>query len=297
MPTIMNQSFARIPAKAVFAGLSKNDWAVLHAICLHADINGRAYPSMARIAEIARIQRCNVPRSIKRIEDRGIMRHVRVRGPNGGWQISHYQVVYEPLGDFSSAETTQVGGDSTEQIENVLSTDNPSSEHISSTDNTRSEHVVNSDNTLPEPVFSHDNTPSEDVLRADTRCSQSGEQGVIWRDALTDRLTDQGTDPYQGKNGCVRGESNSQHVLSPENTCGAHHGQRASAGCSIRPQPAETSSSSPGKPSRRNEHDLILEPSPSCRAYVANEHGHRFCGKPSIQGADRCPEHALRVVA
>ena len=100
----VNASFSRVPAKAVRAKLRQTDWAVIHAIGLHADKDGRAFPSMARIAEIVGIQRNNIPRSIGRLEERGLLRRKRLPKPNGGWQVSHYELVFDPLGDVISPD-------------------------------------------------------------------------------------------------------------------------------------------------------------------------------------------------
>ena len=88
--------FARIPAKAASAKRSATDWAVLHAICLHADKDGRAFPSMARVAEIAGMKRKNIPRTIKRLEERGLLRRRRVPRPQGGWH-NHYELIFESI--------------------------------------------------------------------------------------------------------------------------------------------------------------------------------------------------------
>jgi hypothetical protein len=61
----------------------------------HADKAGRAYPSLARIAEIARINRKHVPRSTRRLEQLGLLRSKRVsRG--FGWANNHYEVIFDP---------------------------------------------------------------------------------------------------------------------------------------------------------------------------------------------------------
>lgn len=91
-------SFVKIPARAAGAGLSATDWAVLHAIALHADKDGKAFPSMDRIAKIVGIQRNNVPRAIARLEERNLLRRSRSPRPTGGWQVSHYELIFEPLG-------------------------------------------------------------------------------------------------------------------------------------------------------------------------------------------------------
>ena len=139
-----------IPAKAARANLSASDWAVLHAICLHADPEGRAFPSMARIAEIADMHRNHVPRSIARLEDRGLLRRKRVPRPGGGWQVSHYEIVLEPLGALPRGKDVTSVGD----------------------------------------------TPAEMSPMEVTGCHQPRCQGVTWDGALTNHLTDQGTDPY-----------------------------------------------------------------------------------------------------
>jgi hypothetical protein len=98
----VNAISARIPAKAALADLSKTDWAVLHAICLHVDREGRAFPSMTRISEIAQIWRNHVPRSVARLEKQGLLRCRRVPRPTGGWQANHYEIIYEPIGDVTT---------------------------------------------------------------------------------------------------------------------------------------------------------------------------------------------------
>jgi hypothetical protein len=86
--------FSRIPAWASDVELTEMDWRVLHAICLHADKTGRAYPSLTRIAQIARMHRKHVPRSTKRLEQLGLLRSERVsRG--SGWANTHYQVIFD----------------------------------------------------------------------------------------------------------------------------------------------------------------------------------------------------------
>lgn len=106
--TSSSASFARVPASAVHAELSATDFKVLLAISLHADRDGRAFPSMARVAEIIGIRRGDIPRSLKRLEECGLMRRQRVPRPKGGWQVNHYELVYEPLGDVRKSADTDV---------------------------------------------------------------------------------------------------------------------------------------------------------------------------------------------
>ena len=92
--------FSRIPARAAGMELTATDWAVLHVICLHADKAGQAYPSLARIAALARIRRNHVSRSTKRLEHLGLLRSKRVsRG--SGWANTRYEVVFEVEPDLA----------------------------------------------------------------------------------------------------------------------------------------------------------------------------------------------------
>ena len=86
--------FSRIPARAAGFDLTATDWAVLHVICLHADKSGHAYPSLSRIASIARIRRNHVSRSTKRLENFGLLRSKRLaRG--AGWANTTYEIVFD----------------------------------------------------------------------------------------------------------------------------------------------------------------------------------------------------------
>ena len=61
--------FACIPEHAIRCReLLATDWRVLACIALHADATGRAYPSMATIADVTGIRRQDVPRVIRRLE-------------------------------------------------------------------------------------------------------------------------------------------------------------------------------------------------------------------------------------
>jgi hypothetical protein len=76
--------FARISERAIRCReLSATDWRVLACIALHADASGRAYPSMATIAEMTGIRRKDAPRTVRRLEQ---LRHLRCdpgAGPGG----------------------------------------------------------------------------------------------------------------------------------------------------------------------------------------------------------------------
>jgi len=100
--------FALMPAKAARAELSATDFKVLLAIGLHADKDGRAYPSMTRVSEIIGVRRGDIPRSINRLEECGLLRRQRVPRAKGGWQVNRYELVYEPLGDVRNSADMDV---------------------------------------------------------------------------------------------------------------------------------------------------------------------------------------------
>jgi hypothetical protein len=64
--------WARVPKLALEAQLGARAWRVLVAISLHADQNGRAFPSLARIGELTAIDRRGLDREIK------ILVHARI---------------------------------------------------------------------------------------------------------------------------------------------------------------------------------------------------------------------------
>jgi hypothetical protein len=68
---------------------------VLIAIAAHANGDGKAYPSLARIAALTGILRHHVPRSISRLEAAKLLRRVRHKGEHGGWDRNVYQVLFE----------------------------------------------------------------------------------------------------------------------------------------------------------------------------------------------------------
>lgn len=68
---------------------------MLVAIAAHANGDGKAYPSLARIAAATRIDRRHVPRSISRLEDAGLLRRRRRKGERGGWDRTTYELIFE----------------------------------------------------------------------------------------------------------------------------------------------------------------------------------------------------------
>jgi hypothetical protein len=104
MTQIIGQ-FARIPSRAAGArDLGAQDFRVLVALAAHADGEGRAYPSLARIASLTGVARKNVPRSIARLEKAGLLRHQQRKGETSAWGHNLYSVVFEEARTVSEEE-------------------------------------------------------------------------------------------------------------------------------------------------------------------------------------------------
>ena len=193
----MTGRFARIPEAALGRGLEKNDWSVLAVICLHADRDGRAFPSMSTIATESHIDRPNVPRSLAKLEALDLIRRKRVPRRGGGWQNNIYQVVFD-----SSDASTGMSAETDDRCRVVSGEDT-------------SRHVV---------VV--DSTETKDVIRGENTMASAVKTDVIGGDALTDHSTD----PYQEEG--VTGVSDRTHAHERAGTlpCGFYvvgeHGYR-----------------------------------------------------------------------
>jgi Helix-turn-helix domain len=100
----MGERYARIPAHAVGCHeLSAADWRVLAAIALHANAAGQAYPGMTTIAALASMRRSDVPRSIRRLEQHGILRRERRAHSSGSPDTNLYVLVFA-AGDESATD-------------------------------------------------------------------------------------------------------------------------------------------------------------------------------------------------
>jgi hypothetical protein len=156
----MNATFAKMPARAASANLRGTDWAVLHAIALHVDKKGRAFPSMERIATITGINRSNVPRALDRLERRGLLRRRRVRKGAGGWQVNNYELIFDPLpGVIMSDDTASA---------DVITSDNRCHHrrgHGVITNDALTDHLTDqSTDSLPEGRVSVEGTRMQEVL-------------------------------------------------------------------------------------------------------------------------------------
>jgi hypothetical protein len=87
---------ARIPRWAIGCkALSASDWRILACISLHRNTStGFAFPGMTTIAAMTGVRREDVPRSIIRLEQQGLLRRKRqVVGSGWGWTC--YEVVFD----------------------------------------------------------------------------------------------------------------------------------------------------------------------------------------------------------
>jgi DNA-binding MarR family transcriptional regulator len=92
----MKSRFARIPEWAIGCReLSASDWRVYACISLHTNHNGSgAYPGMTKIAAMTGIRRGDVPRSLRRLEQHGLIRRER-RAGGKAWESNRYIVVFD----------------------------------------------------------------------------------------------------------------------------------------------------------------------------------------------------------
>jgi hypothetical protein len=104
----VSKRFAQVPLRAAaLSGLSAQDFRVLVAIAGHANGDGKAHPSLARIAALAVATRKNVPRSILRLEDAGVLRRNRRKGEHGGWDRTTYEIIFEEPASTSATENAE----------------------------------------------------------------------------------------------------------------------------------------------------------------------------------------------
>jgi helix-turn-helix protein len=102
----MSERFARIPARvAALRHFTARDLRVLIAIAAHADPDGRAFPSLARIAALAAVDRTKVPPSIKKLTAAGLLTCKRRRDEAGDAASTVYQIIFEESGVFPTVGT------------------------------------------------------------------------------------------------------------------------------------------------------------------------------------------------
>jgi len=102
----MAERFARIPQRAVGCReLSARVWRVLACIALHADKDGRAWPSLTTIAAITDIDRSKIPALIKRLIAAGLLRATRRRDHAGDAASTLYDIIFESTEVFPKTAT------------------------------------------------------------------------------------------------------------------------------------------------------------------------------------------------
>jgi DNA-binding MarR family transcriptional regulator len=100
--------FSRVPPRAAgMRELRGEDLRVLIAIGQHADKTGSAYPSLEHIGALTGVLRKNVPRSIERLENAGLIQRKRVKAEGGGWDRSEYRVLFNPAETAVAEQTVE----------------------------------------------------------------------------------------------------------------------------------------------------------------------------------------------
>jgi hypothetical protein len=89
------EQFARIPLRAARSThLAARDFRVLIGIAAHADADGLAYPSLARIAALAAIDRTKVPGSVRKLVGAGLLQAQHRKDPHGDAGSTLYRIVF-----------------------------------------------------------------------------------------------------------------------------------------------------------------------------------------------------------
>jgi hypothetical protein len=88
--------FARIPVRAASAReLSARALRVLIAIAMHADVDGKAYPGLTRIAALAAIDRTKVPEAVRELTAVGLLKKRSRIDRHGDSDSNLYELVFE----------------------------------------------------------------------------------------------------------------------------------------------------------------------------------------------------------
>jgi hypothetical protein len=133
------ERFARVPLAAIYDPvLQKHAKAklVLDVLCAHADSRNIAWPKLSTIARLARIDRRNLPRHVKLLEDLGYLRRIRTHRGRG-YGVNRYRILFPPHLDKKPTVSddvthlTVVAHDDT-QIHGVVPDDDTSTRPMSS---------------------------------------------------------------------------------------------------------------------------------------------------------------------
>jgi hypothetical protein len=101
----MGEPFAKVPARVASCNLGGRALRVLIAIASHADREGRAYPSLGRIAALTGIDRRNLPALIAELNAAGLVRKDARKGDRGVWSTTVYRIASDAEGVSSSMMT------------------------------------------------------------------------------------------------------------------------------------------------------------------------------------------------
>lgn len=96
------RSYAIVPIRAIQdRSLKRADWAVLTAICFHANTAGYAFPSQERLAELTGLCRQTVNAHVRRLRQFGYLKIVKsskeARRSGGRFAVNAYVVERKPL--------------------------------------------------------------------------------------------------------------------------------------------------------------------------------------------------------
>lgn len=115
-PRLIPHSYAIVPIRAIQdRWLKRADWAVLTAICFHANTAGYAFPSQERLAELTGLCRQTVNACVGRLRQLGYLKIVKsskeARRSGGRFAVNGYVVDRKPLPkeNISSGAGRRVG--------------------------------------------------------------------------------------------------------------------------------------------------------------------------------------------
>jgi len=112
----MTDRFARIPSRvAGIRDLGARDLRILIAIAAHADVKGRAFPSLARIAALTGLglDRSKVPPCIRKLVAAGLLRTSHRRDEFGDAASTVYEILFDDAGVLPLVGTSAAAGGNT----------------------------------------------------------------------------------------------------------------------------------------------------------------------------------------
>jgi hypothetical protein len=98
--------------RAIQAGIGKRAWQVLAVIALHADDNGKAYPSLATVSKKTGIGRQDLPRIIAELVGASLITRKHNGATYKGRLVNLYQIVMEGAGPTVCSDADSSDADS-----------------------------------------------------------------------------------------------------------------------------------------------------------------------------------------